>query len=51
MAFFYYDPRVPDDKFEPRSHTQDELDALQIPVDRRDSCKDFYASFKKCIMV
>ena len=51
MALWYYDIRVPNDKFEPREHTQDELDAMQIPVDRRDSCKDFYATFKKCIMV
>ena len=51
MALFYYDARKPDDKFEPKMHTQEELDALQIPMDRRDGCKDFYATFKKCIMV
>mmetsp|Transcript_8758 Transcript_8758/g.12010 ORF Transcript_8758/g.12010 Transcript_8758/m.12010 type:complete len:98 (-) Transcript_8758:159-452(-) len=51
MALFYYDVRVPDDEFKPREHTQDELDAMQIPMDRRDSCKDHYATFKKCIMV
>ena len=51
MALWYYDIRVPDDKFTPREHTQDELDAMQIPMDRRDGCKNFYATFKKCIMV
>ena len=51
MAFFSYDIRTPDDTFEPKVHTQDELDAMQIPMDRRDNCKDFYATFKKCIMV
>ena len=51
MALFYYDIRKPDDKFVPKEHTQDELDAMQIPMDRRDGCKDFYATFKKCIMV
>jgi len=24
---------------------------MQIPMDRRDGCKNFYATFKKCIMV
>ena len=51
MALFYYDIRRPDDKFEPKMHSADELDAMQIPMDRRDGCKDFYATFKKCIMV
>ena len=51
MAFWYYDVRVPDDTFTPKVHTKDELDAMQIPPDRRDDCKDFYATFKKCIMV
>ena len=51
MSFFYYDARIPDDKFEPRKHTQDELDALLIPMHKRDKCKDFYATFKKCIAV
>lgn len=51
MAYFYFDARIPDDVFEPRKHTQDELDAMLIPMDRRDGCKDFYAEFKKCIMV
>lgn len=50
MSFFFYDARVPDDKFVPRVHTQDELDAMLIPMDRRDGCKDNYAEFKKCIM-
>lgn len=51
MSFFYYDARKPDDVFTPRQHTQDELDAMLIPMDRRDGCKDNYAEFKKCIMV
>ena len=51
MAFFYYDARVPDDVHTPKEHTQDELDALAIPMDRRDGCKDHYAEFKKCILV
>ena len=51
MAYFYYDARIPDDKFTPKEHTQDELDAMLIPMDRRDGCKDFYAEFKKCIAV
>lgn len=51
MSFFYYDARKPDDTFEPRVHLQDELDALMIPQDRRDGCKDFYAEFKTCVTV
>ena len=51
MAHWYYDIRKPDDVFEPKVHVQDELDAMKIPMDRRDGCKDFYATFKKCIMV
>ena len=51
MSFFFYDARVPDDKFVPRQHTQEELDAMLIPMDRRDSCGNHYAEFKKCIMV
>lgn len=51
MSYFFFDARVPTDTFEPRKHTQDELDAMQIPLDRRDGCKDHYAEFKKCIMV
>jgi hypothetical protein len=51
MSFFFYDARKPDDKFEPRVHTQDELDSMLIPMDRRDGCKDYYAEFKKCILV
>ena len=42
---------VPDDEFVPKKHLQEELDALKIPMDRRDACKDNYAEFKKCIMV
>ena len=42
---------VPDDTFEPKKHLVQELDALKIPLDRRDACKDNYAEFKKCIMV
>ena len=51
MSFFYYDARVPTDEYKPREHTQDELDAMLIPMDRRDACKNNYAEFKKCIMV
>jgi hypothetical protein len=51
MAFFYYDARVPTDSYAPKEHTIDELDAMLIPMDRRDGCKNFYADFKKCIMV
>lgn len=51
MSFFYYDARVPTDTYKPRQHTQDELDALLIPMDRRDGCADNYAEFKKCITV
>ena len=64
MSFFYFDVRgkffiqnfitlflVPDDEFVPKKHLQEELDALKIPLDRRDACKDNYAEFKKCIMV
>lgn len=51
MAFFYYDSRVPTDEYTPREHCQDELDAMLIPMDRRDGCKNFYVEFKKCIMV
>ena len=62
MAFFYYDVRgkwnsknlhltVPTDKYAPKEHMIEELDALKIPQDRRDGCKDYYAEFKKCIMV
>ena len=43
-------PIEPDDKFVPKEHTQEELDALHIPLDRRDAtCKNYYAEFKKCI--
>ena len=41
----------PDDKYTPKVHCREELDALKIPVDRRDTCKDYYAEFKKCIHV
>ena len=41
----------PDDEFVPKTHIREELDALKIPPDRRDSCKDYYAEFKKCIHV
>lgn len=51
MSFFYYDARVPTDTYKPRHHTQEELDALLIPIDRRDGCADNYAEFKKCITV
>ena len=43
---------APADKFEPRQHCAEELDALKIPQDRRDvTCRDYYAEFKKCVMV
>jgi len=51
MAFFYYDVRVPTDVFVPREHTTDELDALLVSPANRDSCKDNYAEFQKCIVV
>jgi hypothetical protein len=51
MALYYYGVRTPDDVFEPRKHSQDELDAMRIPMDKRDRCKDLYAEFKTCILV
>lgn len=51
MAFFSYDARIPSDVYEPNEHNQDQLDALGIPMDRRDGCKNYYADFKKCILV
>ena len=51
MSFFYYDVREPDDHFTPKKHRREELDALKIPLDRRDTCSDYYAEFKKCIAV
>ena len=51
MSFFYYDIRVPDDKFEPREYCVDELDALLVAPDRRDSCVNYFAEFKQCISV
>ena len=40
----------PDDVYTPKEHTAEELDALHIPLDRRDeTCKNYYAEFKKCI--
>lgn len=51
MAYYTYAIRVPDDVFTPKEHTIDELDAMQIPMDRRDTCKNHYAEFKKCIAV
>ena len=49
MAFYNSDVRKPDDVFEPREHTNDELDALGVPPEKRDACKNFNAEFKKCI--
>ena len=37
--------------YKPKEHVAEELDALKIPQDRRDACKNHYAEFKKCIMV
>ena len=51
MAFFNYDVRIPDDEFKPKEHTIDELDAMLVPMDKRDSCKDYFVEFKKCILV
>ena len=53
MSFFNYDARKPTDSdtYVPREHTQDELDSMLIAMDKRDGCKNFYAEFKKCIMV
>ena len=51
MAYFGYDIRKPDDVYTPREHSTEELDALQVPLDRRDSCKDYFAEFRKCIAV
>lgn len=51
MSFFHYDARKPTDTYVPREHTQDELDSMLIGMDKRDGCKNFYAEFKKCIMV
>ena len=62
MAYFYYHASskflismqqsiVPDDVFNPKEHTREELDAMLIPMDRRDGCANNYAEFKKCIMV
>jgi hypothetical protein len=31
MSFFYYDVRIPDDKFKPRETTAEELDAMLVP--------------------
>ena len=39
------------DTYVPKKHMQEELDALKISQDRRDSCGNHYAEFKKCIMV
>ena len=51
MAYYTYEIRKPDDVYTPKEHTEDELDAMQIPMDRRDGCKNFYGEFKKCIAV
>ena len=51
MAFYYFHAGIPDDVFKPKEHSREELDALLIPMDRRDGCADFYAEFKKCILV
>ena len=51
MAYFHYLPRKPDDEFTPGEFTQDQMDAMQIPMDRRDKCGNYYVEFKKCIMV
>ena len=51
MAFFYYHAAIPADVFHPKEHSQEELDAMLIPMDKRDGCANYYAEFKKCILV
>ena len=51
ILFYVFFKLVPDDVFTPRVHLQEELDAVKVPLDRRDKCKDYYAEFKKCILV
>ena len=51
MSFFFYGPRIPDDHFTPKTHSQDELDSLRVPPDKRDRCKDYFAEFKTCVTV
>ena len=51
FKFIFFDILEPDDHYTPKVHLREELDALKIPMDRRDTCKDYYADFKKCIMV
>ena len=46
-----FDLIAPTDEYVPHQHQQEELDALKVPLDRRDRCGDFYGDFKKCIMV
>ena len=41
---------VPSDVFKPKEHSPEELDAMLVPNDKRDSCKDYYVEFKKCIL-
>ena len=52
MSFFTYDVRVPDDtlKLPEREYTPDEIDAMLVPLDKRDRCVNNYVEFKKCIM-
>ena len=51
MSYFYYDARIPSDKYTPKEHSNDELDALRVPIDKRDRCKNLYAEYKTCILV
>ena len=53
MAFFTYDVRVPDDvqKLPEREYSNDEVDAMLVPMDKRDRCVNKYIEFKRCIMV
>ncbi|CDW80558.1 UNKNOWN [Stylonychia lemnae] len=51
MALFYYASHPPTDVFVPKEHTREELDALLVAPDKRDSCANNFAEFKKCILV
>eukprot|EP00347_Sterkiella_histriomuscorum_P019276 403342266 len=42
---------VPTDVFHPKEHQREELDALLVNPDKRDGCVDYFAEFKKCILV
>ena len=52
MAFFTYDTRMPDDEFKhpAREYSADEVDAMLVPMDKRDRCVNQYIEFKRCIL-